>query len=175
MRVDHANAAASIHATRRPEPKAAGTTTDDATAAASPRPAPPQGSKASGVIDKLASGHFNDVAALRLRTNHAEAIAASGVELPDAPTETSRPGQGFAKALAAYQAAMPAVDPDPVAETLEDALAEPGLDGVDPLSIEPVIDTALANDVELSFPAPLDDGLIEALLDEPTEPVDVSL
>ncbi len=162
MRVDSPNHSRAANRVPPPPPSPAPRPAADAVSSVPVAPPPPTPrsdgpGKASGVIDKLASGHFNDVAALRLRTNHAEAIAAAGVELPEVSTESTHRGQGFAKALAAYEAALPPDAPEPeVGPAVVDLLEE----------VEPTI-----------IPTTTSGELLDSLLDDfvEEEPIDLVL
>jgi len=85
-------------------------------------PAPQPTVPPSRLLQKLAAGHFNPVAALRLRMNHAEEIKAAGLEL-GGPAAARGKGKGYERALEAYRAANPALVPTPNEPEPVDALA----------------------------------------------------
>ena len=110
-------AASQARATRRPETDApaqapAPTTTPEP----SQTEAPAETAKPHGLVRAADHSHRSDVAALRQWINHPD--LRSDLSLPDLATEHK--GNGFAKAVAAYEAAIasaapqPATDPDPV-------------------------------------------------------------
>ena len=92
----------------------------DPTTAPAPEPTVPP----SRLLQKLAAGHFNPVAALRLRMNHAEEIKAAGLELGE-PAAARGKGTGYEKALEAYRAANPAPAPVPTTPTTPTTGAAP--------------------------------------------------
>jgi hypothetical protein len=106
-----------------------------------PVPAPAPTAPPSRLLEKLAAGHFNPVAALRLMVNHAEEIKAAGLAV-GAPERVGH-GRGYERALAAYRAMMEAekkpaaVEPTPVMP--EPAAPEPsGPAPVEPAPVDAV-------------------------------------
>ncbi|HKY75898.1 MAG TPA: hypothetical protein VJS45_07155 [Acidimicrobiia bacterium] len=104
-------AASQTRATRRPETDAPATGT---TPEPSQPEAPAETGKPHGLVRAADHSHRSDAAALRQWINHPD--LRSDLTLPDLSTEHK--GNGFAKAVAAYEAAIasatPPSDPAPV-------------------------------------------------------------
>jgi hypothetical protein len=103
--------ATQTRATRRPE-------TDSPAQAPTPAPAPEpseapaESTKPHGLVRAAEHSHRSDVAALRQWINHPD--LRSDLTLPDLSTEHK--GKGFAKAVAAYEAAVAGATPPPAAD-----------------------------------------------------------
>lgn len=85
--------------------------TEPATGSGAPEPeAPAETGRAHGLVRAGEHSHRSDVAALRQWVNHPE--LRNDLALPDLAAEHK--GNGFARAVAAYEAAIAAGTPDPV-------------------------------------------------------------
>jgi hypothetical protein len=104
-------AASQARATRRPEADAPAQAPAPAPAPATSEPeASTETGKAHGLVRAAEHSNRSDVAALRQWINHPD--LRSDLSMPDLSTEHA--GNGFAKAVAAYEAATAIGDPPPV-------------------------------------------------------------
>jgi hypothetical protein len=123
----HASSMAAAHARPRPAPPTGPAATDPAPAPVVPTEPPAE--KAHGPGRDAAQLHRSEVATLRQWINHPE--RRTDLELPD--LAAAHKGNGFQKAVAAYQAAVgvtpPATDPAPVVDppVIDPPLIDPPL------------------------------------------------
>ena len=98
------------------EPTAINPATDPVTPAEPTTPTVAPAAPPSKFLQKLASGHFNPVAALRHRMRLDQAIKDSGLTMPELAAPANR-GKAYEKFLAAYRAMSPAPTPVPTNPT----------------------------------------------------------
>ena len=130
-------AATQARATRRPETDASAQAPAPATTPEPSQPAAPaETAKPHGLVRAADNSHRSDVAALRQWINHPD--LRSDLTLPDLSTEHK--GNGFAKAVAAYEAAIasaaPPSDPAPVVTDPDPVVTDPAPAVTDP---DPVV------------------------------------